>query len=316
MASKKSGDGKRSPTLPREVLRLITRKLRHGQREQEKLLISANQTTYSKMHDEVVANIRARALGAAFISVPLAAYHDVVANAMVLTKEWPGIVWAIIASTLEKTKVLVGDGSVLHKIVDEFSWAAGQRPFTLSNIDPERFKGMVQRMAGGLGIIQPGILAEFDRQLRHAAGAAQCGITNAANYAREDVGIAIEDYLLAQQVMQPGEDLPAPANVLPPSSKTGGPSPNCVLNPPKKVDDWFLAIRDMVLEFYKENRRCPNEAEAWARLRNNPPLTYGITSDKHNGEHAVFMHGQALGKRAFRDRWRRYTNANLRNNTQ
>lgn len=199
MASKKSGDGKRSPTLPREVLRLITRKLRHGQREQEKLLISANQTTYSKMHDEVVANIRARALGAAFISVPLAAYHDVVANAMVLTKEWPGIVWAIIASTLEKTKVLVGDGSVLHKIVDEFSWAAGQRPFTLSNIDPERFKKMVQRAARGHGVIQPGILAEFDRQLTHAAGAAQCGIINTANYARENVGIAIDDYLLAQR---------------------------------------------------------------------------------------------------------------------
>lgn len=317
MASKKSGSGKNSPTLPEEVQYLIARKLRHRQREQEKSLISANQATYSNLHDEVVANIRSRALGAAFISVPLAAYHEVVVNAMALTKEWPGIVWETIASTLEKAQVLVRDGSVLNKIVDEFSWAIGQHPFTLSIIDPERFKGIVHMEAGRYGIIQQDVLVEFDRQLSLAATAAQCGIITNANHAREDVGIAVDDYMLGQrEVVQTGEDLPAPANVPLPPNKTDGASADCVPNPPTKVDDWFLAIRDMALEFYKENRRCPNEAEAWARLRKNPPPTYGITSDKHHGEHAVFMHGQALGKRSFYTRWRRYTSANLHNKTQ
>ena len=319
MASKKSGSGKNSPALPEEVQRFITRKLRQRQREQEKLLVSANQTTYSKLHEEVKANIR---VGRAFTSVPLAAYREVVTNATAMTKEWPDIVWETIVSTLDKAQVLLRDGLALNKIVDEFAWATDQQPFTLSYIDPERFKGMVRREAGRYGISDPDALAEFDRQLELAATAAQCAALNAASEAREAIGIAIDEYLIAQrQVGQTGRvetdtGLPAPTTAPLPPSKTGGATADCLPNPPKRVDDWFLAIRDMALAFYRENRRCPNEAEAWARLRNNPPITYGITPDKHNGEHAVFMHGQALGKRSFYDRWRRYTSADLRSKTQ
>lgn len=199
MASKKSGGGKNSPAIPEEVQRLITRKLRHLQREQKELLASTNQTAYSKLHDEVVANIRIRRLGRAFTSVPLAAYREVVANVMVLTKEWPGIVWETIASNLEKAQVLVRDGLVLNKIVDEFSWASGQHPFTLSYIDPERFKELVRREAGRYGVIQQDVLAEFDRQLGHTATLAQCEILNTASEAREDIGIVIDDYLITQR---------------------------------------------------------------------------------------------------------------------
>ena len=56
--SNKRSSGEDEPTLPEEVLRLITRKLRHRQHEQEKLIVSANQTTYAKLRDEVLANIR------------------------------------------------------------------------------------------------------------------------------------------------------------------------------------------------------------------------------------------------------------------
>lgn len=199
MASKKSGGGKNRTTLPEEVQRHITRKLRQRQRKQEKLLISANQIAYSKLHEEVVANIRTRKLGAAFISVPLAAYHEIVANTTAMTKEWPGIVWETISSTLEKAQVLLRDGLVLNKIVDEFAWAIGQPPFTLSYIGPERFKGTVHREAGRYGMNQQDVLAEFDRQMGHAATAAQCEILDTASHAREGIGIAIDDYLLAQR---------------------------------------------------------------------------------------------------------------------
>jgi hypothetical protein len=309
--SKKIGGGKNSPTLPDEVQHLITRKLRQRQREQEKLLISAKQIAYSKLHVEVVANNRT---GRAFTSVPLAVYREIVTNATATTKEWPGIVWETISSTLEKAQVLLRDGLVLNKIVDEFAWAIGQPPFTLSYIDPERFKGTVRREAGRYGMNQQDVLAEFDRQLGLPASMAHCEILEAARQAREDIGIAIDEYLLTQQRQvsqarqaKAGTDLPA---------KVSDARSDCLPNMPQKVDDWFLAIKDMTLAFYGENQRCPNEVEAWARLRTNPPDTYGIVSGEHHGEQAVLMHGQALGKRSFNDRWRRYTHAKLRNKPQ
>jgi hypothetical protein len=303
--SKKRGGGKNSPALPGEVQRLIARKLQQQQREQEILLVSANQAAYSKLHEEVKANIHARRLGRAFITAPLAVYREVVANATAATKEWPGVVWGTIAPLLERAPVTLPDGVALNKLVDEYAWAVNQHPFTLSVIDPERFKGLVRREAGRYGVNQPEDLASFDRQLEHAATAAQCGIVNTANQAREKIGIAIDEYLLAQRQI--------PRKVPPTLKlKAGGAHADCLPNPPKKVDDWFLAIKDMTLAFHRKHRRCPNEAEAWAMLRTNPPDTYGITSGKHHGEQAVLMHGRALGKRSFSDRWRRYTRANLR----
>ena len=253
MASNKSSGGKNSPALPKEVQRLLARKLHHRQREHQKLLISANQTAYSKLHDEVMANISTGALGAAFISVPLAGYADVVANAMAVTKEWPGIVWETIASTLEKLHVLVRDGLVLNKIVDEFSWATGKRPFTLNNIDPERFKKMVRRVARGHGVIQPGILAEFDRQLTHAAGAAQCGIINTANYARENVGIAIDDYLLAQR----DRALPVASNRY---------APNNARREARKLETQAMYAR-WQKAFHKLKKQHPNMSDVWHSQR-------------------------------------------------
>lgn len=56
--SKKNGRDNKRPTLPDEVRRLITRKLRYQRHEQEKLLVSVKQAVYSKFHEEVLTNIR------------------------------------------------------------------------------------------------------------------------------------------------------------------------------------------------------------------------------------------------------------------
>jgi len=81
----------------------------------------------------------------------------------------------------------------------------------------------------------------------------------------------------------------------------------CITNPPSNTNDWFLAIRDMSIDFHKQNGRCPNETEAWSQLYQSPPASYGITAGKDKGEESVFMNGGSLGRRAFLGRWRRYT---------
>ena len=68
----KTSNGKGEPALPEEVLNLIIRKLRHRQREQQKQIVTANQTAYARLRDEVLANIRIGNNRNALTSVPLA----------------------------------------------------------------------------------------------------------------------------------------------------------------------------------------------------------------------------------------------------
>jgi len=201
--SKKNGRDNKRPTLPDEVRSLITRKLRYQRHEQEKLLASTNQAAYSKLHEEVLANIRIQNIGKAFTSVPLSMYKNIVASATAMTKEWPGIVWKTIASILSTAQVVPRDRLALNKIVDEFAWVIDQNPFTLSYIDPEQFMGVVRREAGRFGFIHQDDLASFNRQLELKAAAAQCGILNSARQAREGIGIAIDEYVLAQPCPAP-----------------------------------------------------------------------------------------------------------------
>jgi hypothetical protein len=89
--SKKNDSGKSDQKLPEEVRSLIVRKLRHLRKEQELLLISAKQATYTKLREEVLENVCAQRLGRAFTSVPIEAYCEIANHAATSTKEWPGI---------------------------------------------------------------------------------------------------------------------------------------------------------------------------------------------------------------------------------
>lgn len=184
--------------IPEEVKELIIRKLRHEKREQERLWVSVPQTAYAKMNEDILANISSGALGRAFTSVPLAAYGEITTAAITVTKEWPGIVWEITASLLDKAHVALNDDQEINTIINEFSWAIGQNPFTLDYIDPVPFKGCVHREASRYGVNFDNMSDSFNRQMDCAAGLAKCSILNTAMNAREKTGIAIDEFLLAQ----------------------------------------------------------------------------------------------------------------------
>lgn len=288
-----------SKALPIELKNLITRKLHFQKREQEKQWVSTAQAAYARLHEGIFANVQAQKLSRGLTSTALGIYSEITTSATIMTNEWPSIVWKIISSILEKTGIALRDGQELNAIVDEFAWATGQIPFTLHYIDPDRFSAIVYRGISKYGDVQEDITTHFNKQLKLASSTAQCGINNTAREAREEISIAIDEYLLTKnQETQPGGN---------DTSNTAKNNPDCLPSPPKNVDDWFLAISDATSIFHKEHGRCPNEAEAWIQLRTAPPTAYGIESGAHHGEPAVFMDGRPLGKRTFSGRWRRYT---------
>lgn len=78
-----------------------------------------------------------------------------------------------------------------------------------------------------------------------------------------------------------------------------------LLKIPNNAGNWGFAIDDMTRNFYQKNSRLPNKAEAWGQLCTNPPHGYSITvgTDKR-----LYMPAaDPLTKRAFNDRWKRYT---------
>lgn len=305
---------KNTSTILDSVQQLIARKLRHQQREQERTWTSTQQATYKNLHEEILISIRNGALGRAFVSAPLEAYREIVENAATVTKEWPETVWDITKTLLDQVQTPPPACHVINAIIDEYAWPLEQEPFTLNYVDPERLKQYVHHEAGRYGTPRNDIMTSLDRPLQVTAAAAKCAILNTARQAREGISIAIDEYVLRhQQDANPdhltiGRDSSRqdPAEHL--ELANAGPRSDCLPNHPTRKDDWFNVIRDMVSDFHKENQRCPNAAEAWVRLRENPPTGYGIQSGKdRGGVEAVIMDGRTLDKDSFYRRWRRYT---------
>jgi hypothetical protein len=81
-----------------------------------------------------------------------------------------------------------------------------------------------------------------------------------------------------------------------------------LLNEPAKKDDWFRVIDDMTRDFHHQQKRIPNETQAWAKLWKSPPVGYEITTSKDRGDDCLKMPGsKSLNKRAFNERWKKYT---------
>jgi len=184
--------------IPEEVKNLIIRKLRHKKREQERQWASFPRTAYKKMHEDILANISCGKVGRAFISVPLGAYREITDSAIAVTREWPGIVWEIISSILDKSHVILQDDQDIHTIVDTFAWGTG-KPFTIEFVDPGRFREIVFQKARSYGIELGDIADSFNRQLNLAATQSRCEIINTARMAREGVNIAIDEHLISQE---------------------------------------------------------------------------------------------------------------------
>ncbi len=134
-------------------------------------------------------------------------------------KEWPGKVWEITASLLEKAQFVVHDKQELNAIIDEFAWNMELKPFTLDYINSESFRKVVIRNAGGYGFTDESDFTSFNRVLNLDAAAAECGIINAARLAREEISIAIDEYVISKRVdSQRSTNLSTPSASLAPAT--------------------------------------------------------------------------------------------------
>jgi hypothetical protein len=81
-----------------------------------------------------------------------------------------------------------------------------------------------------------------------------------------------------------------------------------LLNIPKKKDDWFSVIDNLTNDFNTEHGNMPNKIQVWGALCTSPPKGYEITTGTDKGEDCLKMPGAGnLGKRAFVERWKKYT---------
>jgi hypothetical protein len=195
--AKTSGHEELGTVLPEELRNLISRKLELRRREQLQVYMAANQFARLKMRNDMMTEMGAKRLGEALISIPLSAFREKVDRATAITRSWPGIVWECITSVLNKAKLTSCEADELHGIVDELAWAKEQRPFTYAYIAPDKLMDSFYRDVSRYGI-QPGeAKTEMNRQLKLTAAVAEAGILNTARWAREEISIAIEEYVIA-----------------------------------------------------------------------------------------------------------------------
>lgn len=239
-----------SKSLPQDIRRVIIRKLRYQRRNIEMQCVSVNQTVYSKLCKEILADIQARKLGRSISLTSLMLYHEIVANVTTVTKEWPGTVWKTISDILEKAHVVADDSKELNAILDKFSWAEGQSPFTIALINPESFRGIVIRQAGRYGLsTDDDISTSFNRQLGIAAAAAQCGILNTARQARGKIGIAIDEYQIEQLTKTS-------------STAVVGYTPNTARREVRKQETMTM-YKKWQKKYQELKNKCPNKSDVW-----------------------------------------------------
>jgi hypothetical protein len=193
----KTGDEKIPSALPQEVRNLIVRKLEVRRREQLQLHLSANQFASSKMGKAIMIEITARRLGRALVSIPLATFGEITDTATAITRSWPGVVWECITSVLNKAKVTSCEADELNAMVDELAWAKEQQPFTYAFVASDQFMDRLDREVSRCCVQLGNFKPELSRQLNLKEAAAKCGILNTAKGAREEISVAIEEYVIA-----------------------------------------------------------------------------------------------------------------------
>ena len=311
--------------IPSNVLTQINKKLAHQRREFDKQLLDVKIMAARRLSSEVNENIRAGRTGRAYISVPLDIYSEMADAVCSLTEEWPMKVWNAIEGILNKARI-TSDAATLNRIIDQYTWSKGEEPFTIAWVSKEKWYDAAERQTRQFRYPAKEMPEAFSSQMNLTGSAAIAGIKNTARAARNEVSIAMEEYLLEHSfdLKSTNSEIstipqyiinqqPAPPPVSP---QPEYPSPNLsprrqYLVPPKKKDDWYYVIEDMVQEFHKKYGHHPNKAEAWDRLRNSPPKGYDISPSNHFGEPAILMDGNTLGKRAFDNRWGRYNKSEI-----
>ena len=191
--------------LPQEVRNLIVRKLQLRRLDQEHQYAAAMQLAYLKLKKEVEAVIGTSKIARAFTSIPLAVFEEIIAEAVAMTRSWPGVVWDTITSVLNKLQLGSYDSNELHAIMDEFAWCKEQKPFTYPYIAADGFRERFYRLLSSYGLQRADLIESFNFQLELAAAAAEAGILNTARWAREEIGIDIDEYLIEERFRKGNE---------------------------------------------------------------------------------------------------------------
>jgi hypothetical protein len=183
-----------------EIQHLIARKVQTLRREQDELMGVATQLAYKKLHEEIRINLVGPKFPRVFSSIPLTIFQEIAFTATAITINWPNIVWESIKAVLDKAQ-LSSNSIVLNTLADEFVWGQEQKPFTDEYVNPDRFRDVVYRALRGYGVRTGDFLQEsLNKQLSHTAALIKCGISNVAIQAREEIGIAIDEYVIEQNV--------------------------------------------------------------------------------------------------------------------
>jgi hypothetical protein len=186
--------------LPEEIRQLIIRKLQLQWQEQLQRDVSASQLTYSKLRTEIESVIGTSKINRAFTSIPLAAFEEKVAEAIAGMRNWPSTVFETITSTLDKLQLVPSDSKELHAITDEFVWGKNQTPFTHWYVTADSFKDNFYHLIGSCGVQSTGWKPEFERMLDLKAKAAECEVLNFGRWAREEIGVDIDEYVIERQL--------------------------------------------------------------------------------------------------------------------
>lgn len=185
--------------LPEEVKKLIARKIEVRRDEEVQLFAAATALAYSKLHQEILVGFVGRKFYTSFVSAPMVTFHEIVNTATDLTKRWPRIVWESIVPILSAVQFAPSDNIELNAIMDELSWSTENKSFRHSYIDPAHFSETISRIFSRYAGQRPDHLQrEFDVELESAALLAKCQIFNAAIRARNEIGILIDEYVIAQ----------------------------------------------------------------------------------------------------------------------
>ncbi|MCP3671350.1 MAG: hypothetical protein GY814_13135 [Gammaproteobacteria bacterium] len=197
MPKKSKGPDGNSQVLPDDVFHLIIRKLRYEKREYESRLRCSRLDDYKKLEEIISTRMAVGKKPSFFCGEVVELYKEIISNTIAIIKEWPGIVWSTIESVLGKTQGLAVSGEVLNSIVNKFAWVQGQENMrTLGHIGLEHFEEILYAKARSQGYTSKDIPECFSRSLKLSAAAGHAWMYNTALHAREEAGIAIEEYLI------------------------------------------------------------------------------------------------------------------------
>lgn len=295
-----------SPGVHELLHRKLIRLRRHFEADLVRRRAAVSEIAWKKVQEYVPESGIRHGRGDIFHAV----FGRIVDIAVEATEEWPKSVARVISETIESTNAQPEDYAPLKHFLDEYTWRNAENAFILKLLDPAWLEQYLDRLLEHFGLAKCASEASFARIKEMDLATGEISILNAAREAKEPAEIMLQECFLRNSFSeQQGVSKSATNRHSSASSvvrKTLVPA-DCLINPPKKKNEWYLAIHNVVAEFIVQYKRCPKPEEVWIQLRQGHPESFGVRAGDHFGDKAVFIGDKALSKRAFGERWKRYS---------